>query len=204
MQGVREIPLLSSLYLNRADDGFVFFDCGSYTQGLVTLSATEDNVMTTSLTLSAKSRLLLSNTLNAETKTSKVRTANVLHRDSFGDDGYSLTSKDFACTILESTPSDVAWNQQLQCSMSSPGQPWMLQRVQWESKGNGDNSFDFEPSGSIQTWTDVQASDATDGALTWTVGVLCPDTGCVKTVTRQYNENGMLSLVSLRTGRVDI
>lgn len=135
MQGIRDVPLVSSLYLNRADDGFIFFDCGSYSHGPVSLNKNDKNVMmTTSLMLSSKARVLLSSTVDMDKKESRIDLSFVLHRVRFGDDGLSLGPDDFACDTLERAPLDIQWRERLQCRMSSPGQPWMMQRVQWEKE----------------------------------------------------------------------
>merc|ERR1719491_2589881 len=53
VQGIREVAIpietadmggkAETMYHNRADDGFVYFDCGSYTQGPVQLKADADD-----------------------------------------------------------------------------------------------------------------------------------------------------------------
>lgn len=214
VQGVREIPLVSCLYLNRANDGFVFFDNGSYTHGPVQIGENGAvAVMTTSLTLcNKKTRLLLTCTLDAETSSSTLDSAHVVHR-AFGDtESLSFTQEDFGCEIAKDAQyDDIIWNHQVQCQMSSTGQPWMLQRAKWESEGSGDDSLDLELfNHSLEAWTNVHLSDRNDATetntvacLTWTIGVLCKDSGSVKLVTRKYNEKGMLSLVSLQTGIIE-
>ena len=211
VQGVRDIPLISSLYLNRADDGFDFFDCGSYTHGPVQLSTTDENGMTTSLTLSTMSRVMLSCTLDTEKQSSKLKIASALHRVKFGDDGSALTPENFHCRIIEESQGGMSWYEQQQCRMSSPGQPWMLQRAQWETKRDGDPLPEFQSSDSLQAWAVVQSGvdgeisysvDNTASGLLFTMGVVCTETGCIKAVTRTYNENGMLVTVALKSGRI--
>lgn len=202
VQGVRDV---SSLYLNRADDGFVFFDCGSYTHGPVTLAVANENVFTTTIMLSNKCRVLLSCTLDVETKESKMDSAYVLRRVTFGDDGSSLVAADFECGILEQAPLDVTWHERIQCRMSSPGQPWMMQRAQWENEVSSDSSsIDFQQIGNLQAWTSVQSQNDLDdtgvGGLTLTAGVMSTESGCVKAITRKYNDNHMLTQVILKSG----
>lgn len=204
VQGVREIPLISSLYLNRADDGFVFFDCGTYTHGPVTLSDME-NLFTTSISLSTRSRVLLSCTLDTNKKMKVPEIATLLHRVSFGDDGSSLQPEDFDVDVVE--PHDIYWHHQLQCRVSSPGQSWMLQRAKWEMFGVEEASPDFEPITNVQAWSVAQsASDAnpddnTNGVVL-TMGAMCTKAGSVKAIARTYNENGMLVRVALQTGKL--
>jgi hypothetical protein len=216
VQGVREIPLVSSLYLNRANDGFVFFDNGSYTHGPVQLRGdnNNNNIMTTNLTLcNTKSRVLLSCTLDMETSISILDSVHVVHQARFGDkESTCFTPEDFACEIVKHAPHDnVIWHHQVQCQMPSLGQPWVLQRAKWESQGNSDDIHEVKPfnSNSLEAWTRVQldrddndATETSNGALTWTAGVLCRDSGSVKLMTRKYSEKGMLSFVSLQAGRI--
>jgi hypothetical protein len=217
VQGVREIPLVSSLYLNRANDGFVFFDNGSYTHGPVQLRGDNKNIiMTTSLALcnNTKSRVLLTCTLDMETSISTIDSAHVVHRARFGDkESTCFTRDDFACEIVKHAPHDnVIWHHQVQCQMPSLGHPWMLQRAKWESQRNIDDIHDVElfNNNSLQAWTRVQlnrddddATETSNGALIWTAGVLCRDSGNVKLMTRKYSEKGMLSFVSLQAGKVE-
>jgi len=214
VQGVRDVPLVSSLYLNRADDGFVFFDCGSYTHGSVKIDDTAQIVMTTSLMLSAQSRVLVSCIIDPKDKIPNLNMASMLHRVKFGDDRSSLRQEDFVCSIMKEAPCGIRWHRQQHCRMSSPGQPWMMQRVKWEENVYEEETVsDFQPFGSIQTWTSVASgSEGKDEAdplaeandWTCTVGSICTKTGYIKATVRKYNENGVLARVALQTGRVEL
>jgi hypothetical protein len=205
VQGVREIPFASCVYLNRADDGFVFFDCGTYTLGPVTLSETSSPSFTTSLALSTNSRVLLSCSLDANEKRAQSQiAASRLYRVSFGHDGSSLRPEDFRVNVAEPSCNDIFWQKQLQCFMSSPGQSWALQRVKWEQKGMEETSPDFEAANALQAWGNVaqlaRDTNVNDNFVVLTMGVWCAETKCAKAVVREYNENRMLVRVALQTG----
>jgi hypothetical protein len=117
--------------------------------------------------------------------------------------GSSWRPEHFRVNVVEQ-PHNIAGQHQLQCSMSLPGQSWMLQRVKWEQNGMEEPSPDFEPANTFQAWATVakSASDTNlrDNNVLLTMGVWCTETKWVKAVVCKYNENELLVRVALQTG----
>jgi hypothetical protein len=149
VQGIREVPQIVDsssssaaaatqdhrLYHNRADDGFIYFDCGSYSQGPVQLKDTNapdpSSTQVGCLTFSTmpKSRILFDS--SSGTWQTLVR----------GPKSQMLLSDENACLQPTGTHGDdaesvgldasVAWGKDIVCRMPN-NQPWMLQRVKWQ------------------------------------------------------------------------
>lgn len=132
-----------STYLNRANDGFVFFDDGGYTMGPLSIGQGKSEDFLSCLVLPSKDpdgrtqRVVfgfgdsneeifngtgpLSHTVTLRTKQRFGDTA--LGSNSSEDDDIETTAN---CFIEEIT-------RIIRCRMPTEGQPWMLQRAKWES-----------------------------------------------------------------------
>ena len=175
VQGIRD-----DFYLNRADDGFVYFDCGTYSHGPVDTAAT--NTFMASLAV-PKARILLS---SSEGKTE----ATLAPKATFG--GESTPRRDDLSLKVIKKPEYNVWRQ-IQCRMSSPSQPWMMQRVQWESSEGPDEGT--QPQGPYQCWVEQKES------LIF-MGISCIETGYFKEIVRSCGENGKLTRVALQEGKL--
>ena len=167
VQGIREIPLLlppsprdgdygghPPKYHNRADNGFLFFDCGSYVSlpidsSVVSSSGTPFNSIMCNLSLpilqrpGQKIRIVL--TTGPSSFQVLVRNGggtsrfkkNTSERKKLGDsDGDNENDSIFSgrgiMQPLTCPPESVRWEKGIFCRMSSPEQPWILQRALWE------------------------------------------------------------------------
>lgn len=140
-------------YHNRADDGFVFFDCGSYvslpndiSSSFSSFGGVIPNTIMCSLSFPTTDVL-------ESKREQKIRTIlttgppsfQTLVRGSSGSSSIDLDTKiKEVCDDdgndekknmvipLTCAPKLIRWEKGILCRMSSPGQPWMLQRAKWE------------------------------------------------------------------------
>ena len=171
VQGIREIPLSLSpassasssgdgepepegRYLNRADDGFVYFDSGSYSAGPVQITAADDDsalqfMASLSFASTPKRRLLVSAfcrvALADDARTIRIEPVDetntgtiiglsrVPFRQPEDVDMSELPSVIDLQTFAKPPGYDINWRKEIVCRMASPAQPWMLQRAKWES-----------------------------------------------------------------------
>jgi hypothetical protein len=174
VQGVKEIEFTGSLfdqmYHNRADDGFVYFDCGSYSAGPTSIPNSDSDgsdgsdengeyslvsnlsfataLATIPTTTIPKSRIIVTTTPNfslslVKTKTGEEVSGNIDH--DHDENSNDTNSENNIIDLLDQPPSSsIRWSQEVLCRMSSPSQPWMLQRATWEKfiHGNIDQEED--------------------------------------------------------------
>lgn len=188
VQGIKECDD-DDFYLNRADDGFVFFDCGSYSHGPIDLNDDDDMCFRTSLSVS-RARVFL--TFGGTAPTAAAR---VFPKTKFGADAVQNAVVPLPVSTSK-TEYDVS--SQLQCRMSSPISQWMMQRAKWEKQQSNDDTFLLE--GPNQAWVEQHTND--NGSILFSSGISCPESGYVKEVIRSYNENKRLERVVLRKGRM--
>jgi len=142
-------------YHNRADDGFVFFDCGSYVSLPKDISSSSSSGVIPNNIMCSLS-LPTTNALESK-RQQKIRTIittgppsfQTLVRGSSGSSSIDLDTKteevydddgndendvnSYKMVIpLTCAPKLIRWEKGIVCRMSSPGQPWMLQRASWE------------------------------------------------------------------------
>jgi hypothetical protein len=237
VQGIRERPLLvadeddnngseesSGLYLNRANDGFVFFDSGSYSFGPTSIPAGSDPAMSedlqvANLMLGKTSRLLL-------TSGSSTKDPLLLRKTFSGAElpvptiQWEHDANDNPC---ETHSIEVLST--IQCSMPSPDQPWNLQRAKWsksviKSSDNIDVNIDddspigndlccwlssHQPASEFSIWAGgllkLAGGYDSDGSVSQ-MGTICRETGSFQSMARIYNAGGALSNVLYLQGRV--
>lgn len=154
VQGIRELEIFSSSnnidissserpYHNRANDGFIYFDCGSYSSGAVNLKNDEKDGVTnysfmTSLSLPSTSRRTV---LTASVAVGRPDLSTTIITDQppmyvsltrGGDPKNGDVKEDLFQKSLPSAPANVRWDHEIICRMPSIGQSWMLQRAKWE------------------------------------------------------------------------
>lgn len=153
VQGIRELELFSSIdhglsrerpYHNRANDGFIYFDCGSYSTGSVNLDTIDgekasDNFFMTSLTLHKMPlrRTVLTTSISIESFDStniniESRLSKYVSITRGGSEEDFESNNDLNHDPQTETPEGITWNDEIICRMPSAGQTWMLQRVKWE------------------------------------------------------------------------
>jgi hypothetical protein len=218
VQGIREVPPIGisveedeGLYLNRANDGFVFHDNGSYSLGPVEWN--KRDLFLTSL-MFEKNRVVVWADIAKETGDNiffETPQSMLVKRSS--DDSALHSVK------LVNDPQSLSTNFgiKIRCSMPSPGQPWMLQRVRWEREvtqvevENVDQKTTFEEA--FGCWFVAQSaaeynqstgnseSILSKGTVIST-GVVCKQTGLVKSFVRHYNPQEQLESVTLLEGKI--
>jgi len=238
VQGIREVSMGNKknpddrAYHNRSNDGFVYFDCGSYTSGPVRIPKKkkkndddeEEEMMMASLAFpSQQKRMLLSFSPSQEMGSRFLplyRPKVELPPDNPIEQLSGLSS--------------LSWESQSSCRMPSPAQSWMLQRVKWEHQKTTPEDNDTrstpalfgvyngkqqlqqqqqQPDGNIMAWTatlpshqmqqNTQSSSSnSDGGAFVQMGALCTLTGEAKAFLRTYNNDGDLQGVAFQHGQV--
>jgi hypothetical protein len=210
VQGVREVPVSNqeeSIYLNRANDGWVYWEDASYSLGPVKLTEDNHNKLCTSLSLGKRFRVLISTQLavsssNVEIRVPEQQTITLGRPDSADSVSVSMEADG---GLLP--PGWIEWSSQLRCRMSSTSQPWILQRVKWESQGDsrseeaemGESSS--ESSRTIKPWIHVEHRDNQERCIT--VGACFVDSGDAVAICREYQANGNLSSISYLQGKAN-
>ena len=183
VQGIRD----DGFYLNRADDGFCYFDCGTYSYGPIdgATASSSNGLLVASLSLPSMRIWLLANEGDITVEAAALPRVKLEAH---------ATLEDLVLPIANSRP-EFRVERHQQCRMASPTQPWMMQRAQWESRQDSTCKRQ-EPQGPYQCWIDVA-----DGAIS--MGVTCVASGYVKEILRSYTaESGTLLTVALLEGRL--
>ena len=151
VQGIREMPLFirqgteeedpQRLYHNRADDGFVFMDNGSYTSGPVHCRLQEEGGellpdLVTSLSFSTMPRIrsiVTSIPLHCQTFVRNIGSSTSVSssEDRGSMEGDDATVVHARCS--DTSPNNIEWERETCCRMPSSSQSWMIQRVKWET-----------------------------------------------------------------------
>lgn len=118
VQGIREMALSSEgVYLNRADDGFLFLDKGSYSWGPTQLTDSNQSFVTSFSIQQPNLRVL-----SPGSKSQPI----ILRRP---------TAQGISGLLEEGFPGlgAISWTKHERCRMPSAGLPWMVQRLRWET-----------------------------------------------------------------------
>mmetsp|Transcript_17673 Transcript_17673/g.26156 ORF Transcript_17673/g.26156 Transcript_17673/m.26156 type:complete len:272 (-) Transcript_17673:38-853(-) len=198
IQGIRELPLIGKFYLNRADDGFVFYDCGTYSHGPVILNSAASFKLMTSISMTNNFRVILIADIDSSlqlTSSKALCLPKATFRSQQNDDVIGFSGPD----VMSSAPDYIVQNS-IQCRMSLPNQPWMLQRSQWESHKETYISIEkkssSDPQVPYQSWVET-----IDGGLSISVGSVCTSSGQVKEIIRTFS-NGKLINVLKKEGNL--
>ena len=189
VQGIQDCDV----YLNRADDCFCFFDCGTYAYGPINqkaaLAVNPTTVLQSSIAMpTARIWLLQSGEGEIIAEISQVPSAKFEVK-------FSKEEIAKVALIGNSRPNILVHTRTL-CRMSSPVLPWMMQRAQWESHTNASLQGCDEAQqeqGPFRCWI-----EALDGSIS--MGVSCTRTGYVKEVVRSYDGSGNLNKITLQEG----
>jgi len=218
VQGIKEVSLIddsTSIYHNRADDGFVFFDCGSYTQGPIQLKSDIEGPLPipimASLSFSTIPKSCVAFDCSVNSWQAQVR---------------SIGAKSFESSDLEQTQTsqefEIQWGKETVCRMASASQPWMLQRAKWASSLEGGilldgkkkvNLNDLELRGWLYDWDmskegKAWESDGLDALLKEETSRIvkivaaCVNTGEAKSLLRCYDHKDMLKAIVLQEGQI--
>jgi hypothetical protein len=190
--GISEaVPIEAPQYLNRANDGFIYSNDGSYSSGPIKINS-EPQPFWTSLMVGKGRRLLLYTDMRVVNGTVDFEEVAVM----------ALTKKPDEILLQESDPLNVDWQTERRCRMSTPSQPWNLQRATWEVnsapvidevKGEVTNNND-ESTKSIQIWFGCETMD--DSSVSVTIGAICYQTNICRAFCRDYNSSYDLTTVS--------
>ncbi|CAJ1928255.1 unnamed protein product [Cylindrotheca closterium] len=214
VQGLREpIHNQDPIYLNRANDGFVFFDNGCYTYGPVKRQG-DDKFLQNLMVGNFKSRVVMFGNDGDD-----------------GDDDFSVIFqwKKSGALFDENPPRiqtelapcalKVDFIETITCSKASPMQPWMLQRAKWQkeiSESPVPSSSEKGPTSlndsRIRCWSLTQSAadfyhwlwssdDSTreEGTVVQ-AGSLCEATGEVTVIARHYDSSDDLKQVLFAEG----
>jgi hypothetical protein len=215
VQGIREIPLSSEenegIYLNRANDGFLFLDDGIYSCGPIEWKETD--LFMSNFALSETSRLLVTAELTSPSECTAVApppSSGMFLRKTFGGSEDPVPEME----EMDPTSMSVEFSKTIRCLMPSAGQPWMLQRAKWE-KDMQETIIPLDsadPSETLKYWTISQSTlefSEWSGTIPSLIeghvvhaGVLCESSRVVKSIARTYDESNSLKSVSFLEGCV--
>jgi hypothetical protein len=178
VQGIREVPFVkmmaatatqapgqsggsSSIYLNRANDGFLFLDDGTYTCGPVVVMVDADYVERNessdlflfNFCVSENARLIVSSadwwrctsttasgSLFNQEEDDVDAVTGILLRKTFGGSGSDVVPVPTVDgSSIDPMSLRVNFSRSIQCSMPSFGQSWLLQRAKWEKQNDDKN-----------------------------------------------------------------
>jgi hypothetical protein len=211
VQGIREVAVsnnLEGLYLNRANDGFVYWNDGTYSFGPTYLQPFERSQFSTSLALSKSYRALSALTLVRDDSQRIAMEGWQVHCLSRPVQQPNSKLEVVPTAVESGNKLLIVWHSQIRGRMPCPCQPWMLPCVQWcikETEGaTKEPSFEGEGRESeskvVQAW--AHARHVTDGGIEFSTGVWCATSGLVKEVRRLYKSNGLLEHVMMLEGSV--
>jgi len=205
VQGIREVD---GTYLNRADDGFVFCDDGSYSYGPAQLpnedSSSTSSSWLTSISLTKKHRILM---VHGGGPDDDLDSVILLSREGVDEHvSTAITTTASASFLVPLQVPDsghrLQWLSVTRCRMPSSSQPWMLQRSQWETKeaatqlpcDQESEEYDDDLQAGISSYVNLE--DAGDRGTVFSAGVTCRAIGLTKAFERVYNSKGSLTSVS--------
>lgn len=207
VQGIRELPHISpttrkkenvdveeedeGYYLNRANDGFIFFDQdGSYSCGPIKINDESDDEWLSSLSF-GKCRLILASASSSSAESQQSCQSYHVIRKSFSSSSDTIIPDSNSIKLLEDIPQDIIWTEMIRCRMSSANQPWMMQRLKWEKYSCEDDIQPFDNSvlgtSHICTWNIQEGMDDMNNV---SVGGICSKSGLVKSILREYSNPG--------------
>lgn len=176
----REEDVIKGRYHNRADDGFIYFDCGSYSAGPVQLVEGSVVEMMSSLAFPSipKRRLLISAKCQVGGTSGGILSLKPIDNDDVMAIGLNRVpiraaeeeeaAESDSSVLLGTKPgSTIHWHNESVCRMPNTSQPWILQRAKWEcflSEGK-DIDINSEETGEkpsrehLVGWMMIQGSD---------------------------------------------
>lgn len=209
VQGLREpIREEDPIYLNRANDGFIFFDNGCYTYGpLKRNNDDEDNYLHSLIVGNYKSRVVMSGNGHEEKSSAMLEWKK---SGALFDDSPPMIKTEQAPNELK-----VDFVETIMCSKASPMQPWMLQRVKWqkettETPGETTSEQASLNDSIIRCWSVTQSAPdfyewisssapESEGTVVQ-AGALCEATGELNLIARHYDASDDLKQVLIVEG----
>lgn len=227
VQGIRELPLSvasqsqndneEKIYLNRADEGFVYIDDGSYSFGPEKWDIqTDEALVMTSLAFTGNKRVWMTASMSRESGIMPQSTALELFRTAPQDtenlESY-IDSEEYGKTIPK-----IKWQRIQRARMPNPTQPWSLARAKWEqqilideAKKDDDHSkirsltgwsFVDEKSGKTnELFADVLGAD--DTSFNVVMMAVCNESAIAKSTIRCHDSTGLLKCVAFLEGNIE-
>lgn len=227
VQGIRELPLsvasqsqnndnAEKIYLNRADEGFVYIDDGSYSFGPEKWDVQSDEaVAMTSLAFTDNKRVWMTAPMSRDSGIMPQSTVLELFRPAPQDTEKlesHVDSEEYGKTIPT-----IKWQKIQRARMPNPTQPWSLARAKWEqqlldeAKKDDDHSkirsltgwsFVEEKSGkSSELFADVLGAD--DTSFNVIMLAVCNESAIAKSTIRCYDSTGLLKCVAFLEGNIE-
>jgi hypothetical protein len=224
VQGIREPAFFGGddgkggLYLNRANDGFLFFNQGEYSFGPVQRRDGDTDTFLSNF-MFGRSRIAV----RCETdKSSVVNPTSTFLRKTFGGTDKAAPSIQQCWETDPTRIWSVDFYSNTKCAMPSAGQPWILQRAKWERKASEvdeyssaedtvaslDDSIIYrcwamsQSASDLGEWAGLGSAQPSAGQVVH-MGVLCKDTGAIQALVRHYNPSGGLTSVNFLQGRAE-
>lgn len=217
VQGIREPLRINNVeeeeshYLNRANDGFIFINNGSYSFGPVNQDGNDDDLHLSNIMVGSSSRIIISSSLQSGT------TARLQTRSFRADPDTELAIKTKQVDALDKLPS-IDFGSTIKCSMPSAGQPWMLQRAKWQQNKrsiDGDKKEESTENTSerkIRYWSMSQSAtdfsnwiglpeEGEEESNVVHMGITCESTGTTSVIARYYSPKNVLKSVIFLEGR---
>ena len=208
VQGIRD----NGIYCNRADDGFVFFDCGSYSFGTIDFKGDDSDVAAVSASISVgrDARVYIEGDIYEDGAVDG-NLAIRYPRFMASNQDRTMHDNEFEVEMLHTAPL-MEINCQIQCRMPpSLSSAWMLQRAKWEIQGDhgdsvmalfaqtqGPEAVVVQP---LIGWIASQPQQSSGGCDV-SIGTACGTSKAAKALVRSYIEEGNLIKVALQYGKL--
>jgi hypothetical protein len=224
VQGIRELSLSvasqsqdtngETIYLNRADGGFVYIDDGSYSFGPEKWNLLTDDevIVMTNLAFTASQRGWLTAKLRSENGMLPQSTMTELFRPIL-----SVTENLAVDNVnkQDNAVPAIKWERMQRVRMPNPTQPWSLARAKWEQQSLSDETSNVDKptgTGSLMGWSFVETiskenqlfADILGSENSFNVNCLaiCEESAVARSSTRCYDSTGLLKGVAFLEGRI--
>ncbi|KAL7459951.1 hypothetical protein ACHAWC_011835 [Mediolabrus comicus] len=214
VQGIRELPLSvasqsqndneEKIYLNRADEGFVYIDDGSYSFGPEKWDVQSDEaVVMTSLAFTGNKRVWMTASMSRVSGIMPQSTVLELFRPATTQDTEKLESHVDSGEYGKAIPT-IKWQKIQRARMPNPTQPWSLARAKWEQQiliDEAKQDDHHSKIGSLSGWSFVEEESGKSSELF--ADVLGADdtsfnSSCWPFVTSQQSQNQQFGVMILK------
>ena len=226
VQGIRELPLSvasqlqnndneEKIYLNRADEGFVYIDNGSYSFGPEKWDVESDEaVAMTSLAFTGNKRVWMTASMSRDSGIMPQSTVLELFRAP--QDTEKLESHVDSEEYGKAIPT-IKWQKIQRARMPNPTQPWSLARAKWEQQiliDEAKKDDDHSKIGSLTGWSFVEEKigksnelvadvlGADDTSFNVVMLAVCKESAIAKSTIRCYDSKGLLKCVAFLEGNI--
>lgn len=227
VQGIRELPLsvasqlqnndnADKIYLNRADEGFVYIDNGSYSFGPEKWDIQSDEaVAMTSLAFTGNKRVWMTASMSRDSGIMPQSTVLELFRPT-PQVTEKLESHVDSEEYGKAIPT-IKWQKIQRARMPNPTQPWSLARAKWEQQillDEAKQDDDHSKIGSLTGWSFVEEKigksnelvadvlGADDTSFNVIMLAVCNESAIAKSTIRFYDSKGLLKCVAFLEGNI--